>query len=549
MRSDIFLKPEYAPHRALWRASGLTDDELRRPLIGVVSTWNEIVPGHVHLDKVVEAVKAGVRGAGGTPLTFGTIGVCDGIAMGHNGMRYSLPSREVIADSIEIMVEAHALDGVVIVTNCDKITPGALLAAARLEVPVILVNGGPMLPGLCNGEKLDFKDLMERMNKLIKEGKLDELEKLERCVLPGPGSCAGLFTANTMNILSEALGMMLPFTSTIPAVEARRIWAAKESGKRIVEMVKEGLTPDKILTESALRNAITVDVALGGSTNSVLHLEALAQELGVDLPLDVFDEISRKTPQLTAISPSGPHHVVDLDRAGGVPAIMKELSKLGLIDLDALTVSGERIGEIIRRAEVRDRNVIRDVENPYRREGTIAILKGTLAPRGAVIKTSAVKEDLFYFEGRAKVFDSEEEAVKAIREGKVEPGDVVVIRYEGPKGGPGMREMLTATAALMALGLGDKVALVTDGRFSGATRGPCVGHVSPEAAEGGPIALVKDGDKIVIDIKNRKLDLLVSEAELERRRRAWKPKVKKLKGVLRRYARLANSADKGAALL
>ena len=548
-RSEIFLRPEYAPHRALWKASGLTEEELRRPLIGVANAWNEIVPGHVHLDKVAEAVKAGIRMAGGTPLEFGTIGVCDGIAMGHEGMRYSLPSREVIADTVEIMVEAHRLDGVVMVTNCDKITPGFLLAAARLEVPVIIINGGPMMPGVYHNERIDFKDLMERMNVLVKEGRLDELKKLEESALPGPGSCAGLFTANTMNMLTEAMGLMLPGASTVPAVEARRIWYAKRTGMRIVKMVEEGLTPDKILTRKALENAIAVDMALGGSTNSVLHLEALAYELGIDLPLEVFDEISKKVPHIASISPAGKHFVVDLDRAGGIPAILKELGEAGLIHKDALTVTGKTVWENVKDAFVRDPEVIRPLDKPYHPFGGLAILKGTLAPNGAVVKASAVKKELWKFKGKARVFDQEEDAVKAIRNGEIEPGTVIVIRYEGPRGGPGMREMLTATAAVMALGLGDKVALVTDGRFSGATRGPAIGHVSPEAAAGGPIALVEDGDEILIDIENRRLDLLVDEDELRKRRERWKPKVKPLRrGVLRRYAKMALSADKGGAL-
>ena len=548
-RSDIFLRPEFAPHRALWKASGLIEEELKRPLIGVANAWNEIVPGHVHLDKVAEAVKAGIRMAGGTPLEFGTIAVCDGIAMGHEGMRYSLPSREVIADTVEIMVEAHRLDAVVMVTNCDKITPGFLLAAARLEVPVILINGGPMMPGVYDHKRIDFKDLMEKMNVLVKEGKLDELKKLEESALPGPGSCAGLFTANTMNILSEAMGMMLPGASTVPAVEARRIWYAKWTGMRIVKMVEEGLTPDKILTRKALENAIAVDMALGGSTNSVLHLEALAYELGIDLPLEVFDEISRKVPHIVDISPAGRHFVVDLDRAGGVPAVLKRLGEAGLIHKDALTVTGKTIWENVKDAIVKDEEVIRPLDKPYHPFGGLAILKGSLAPNGAVVKASAVKKELWKFKGKARVFDQEEDAVKAIRNGEIEPGTVIVIRYEGPRGGPGMREMLTATAAVMALGLGDKVALVTDGRFSGATRGPAIGHVSPEAAVGGPIALVQDGDEILIDIENRRLDLLVDEKELQRRREEWKPKVKPLRrGILRRYAKMALSADKGGAL-
>ena len=548
-RSDIFLRPEFAPHRALWKASGLIEEELKRPLIGVANAWNEIVPGHVHLDKVAEAVKAGIRMAGGTPLEFGTIAVCDGIAMGHEGMRYSLPSREVIADTVEIMVEAHRLDAVVMVTNCDKITPGFLLAAARLEVPVILINGGPMMPGVYDHKRIDFKDLMEKMNVLVKEGKLDELKRLEESALPGPGSCAGLFTANTMNILSEAMGMMLPGASTVPAVEARRIWYAKWTGMRIVKMVEEGLTPDKILTRKALENAIAVDMALGGSTNSVLHLEALAYELGIDLPLEVFDEISRKVPHIVDISPAGRHFVVDLDRAGGVPAVLKRLGEAGLIHKDALTVTGKTIWENVKDAIVKDEEVIRPLDRPYHPFGGLAILKGSLAPNGAVVKASAVKKELWKFKGKARVFDQEEDAVKAIRNGEIEPGTVIVIRYEGPRGGPGMREMLTATAAVMALGLGDKVALVTDGRFSGATRGPAIGHVSPEAAVGGPIALVQDGDEILIDIENRRLDLLVNEKELQRRREEWKPKVKPLRrGILRRYAKMALSADKGGAL-
>ncbi len=535
-----------APHRALLRAVGFCDDDFKKPIIGIVNSFNEIVPGHVHLRKIVEAIKEGVREAGGVPIEFNTIAVCDGIAMGHVGMKYSLVSREVIADSIEIIAEAHRLDGLVLVGNCDKVVPGMLMAAARLNIPTIYVNGGPMIPGYFKGRRVDIKDVFEAVGSYSR-GKItiEELEEIERKACPGPGSCAGLYTANTMNILSEALGMSLPYSSTIPAISSRKLSKAREAGRMIVKLVYENIKPRDILVKEAFLNAIAVDLALGGSTNTVLHLLAIAHEAGVELKLDDFDMMQEKVPYISPLSPGGPYYVVDLDEAGGVPALMKELSKIGVINLDVLTVTGRKIGDIIREApEPKNREVIRPVEDPIQKSGALVILRGTLAPEGAVVKTSGITQRKF--RGYAKVFNSEEEAVKSVLSGEIEPGTVVVIRYEGPRGGPGMREMLQITAAIVGQGLGDKVALVTDGRFSGATRGIMVGHVSPEAYVGGPIALVKDGDIISIDINSKRIDLEVDKDELEKRRREWKPPERKLRGILKKYSEKATSASKGA---
>ncbi len=550
MRSDAVKKGlERAPHRSLLKAAGFTDEELSRPLIGIANSFNEIIPGHVHLRQIVEAVKAGVRSAGGTPLEFGVIGVCDGIAMNHEGMKYSLVSREIIADSVEIMARAHAFDALVLVPNCDKIVPGMLMAALRLDIPAILVSGGPMLPGKFRGREVNLISVFEAIGKVrAGEMKEEELCELENEACPTCGSCAGMFTANSMNCLSEALGLALPGNGTIPAVSSARIRLAKQAGIQVMQLLKKRLTPRKIATEAAFQNAIAVDMALGCSTNTVLHLPAIAHEADLELPLKLFDEISRKTPCLCSLIPAGPHSVVDLHEAGGIPAVMAELARAGLINKKVKTVTGKSVGENIKKAKILNEEIIRPLERPYRPEGGIAILWGNLAPEGSVVKASAVAPEMLHHEGPARVFDSEEEAYEAILGGKIKEGDVVVIRYEGPKGGPGMREMLSPTSAIIGVGLGRSVALLTDGRFSGGTQGACVGHISPEAAEGGPIALVEEGDHIEIDIPNRRLVLKVSEGELERRRKAWRPKRRKMRGVLARYAKLVTSGAKGAIL-
>lgn len=550
MRSDRIKKGlERAPHRSLLRALGFSDDELKAPLIGIANSFNEIIPGHIHLRDIVSAVKAGIRQAGGVPVEFGVIGVCDGLAMNHEGMKYSLVSRDLIADSIEIMAQAHAFDGLVLVTSCDKITPGMLMAAFRINIPSILIAGGPMLTGEFRGQKVNLISAFEGVGK-VKSGEIteEELSELEACACPTCGSCAGMFTANSMNCLTEALGMALPGNGTIPAVYADRIRLAKETGKTIVNLVKKGLTPKKLVSENSFRNAISVDMALGCSTNTVLHLMAIAREAKIPLDLKTFDEISRRTPVLAKLIPAGPHSVQELHQAGGIPAVMKELSKLGLIDTSALTVSGKKLGDILSKAENRNPEVLRPVERPYSPEGGIAILYGNLAPEGAVVKTSAVLPEMMKHTGPARVFNSEEEAYTAILSGKIKAGDVVVIRYEGPKGGPGMREMLSPTSAIIGMGLGRSVALLTDGRFSGGTQGACIGHISPEAAEGGPIALVEEGDLIEIDIPERRLELKVSKEELLRRKKNWRAPKKKLKGVLKKYQSLVNSASSGAIL-
>lgn len=539
---------ERAPHRALFKATGLTDKDLRKPLVGVVNSWSEIVPGHIHLNRLAKEVKAGVRAAGGTPLEFETIAICDGIAMAHPGMRYPLPSREIVADSVEAMMNAHMLDAMVCLSSCDKIVPGMVMAACRLDLPTILVTGGPMLPGQFRGRPVAFSRLYEAVSE-FKAGRLtqEELRELEDHTCPGAGSCAGLYTANTMGCLVEALGLSLPGCGTTPAVYKEKLQIARASGEQIVKLLDEGLTARRIVTEEALENAIAVDMAIGGSTNTVLHLIAIAHEAGVDLSLDQFDEVSRKTPRLCSLDPGGSHFLKDLYEAGGVQGVMKELAPL--LHLDAPTVAGGSVGERVKKARVLRREVIASREKPISKEGGIAVLKGTLAPEGAVVKLAGIEPGMMRFTGRARVFEGEEEAVEAIMDGRIGSGAVVVVRYEGPKGGPGMREMLAATSSIVGKGLSSSVALVTDGRFSGATRGPCIGHVCPEAAVGGAIALVEEGDPIAIDIPLRRLDLKVSPAEMKRRRKSWKPPPPKVSGsYLNRYSRLVSSASKGAVL-
>lgn len=537
-----------APHRSLFNALGLTDEEVNRPLIGIVNSHNDIVPGHINLDKIAEAVKAGVRLAGGTPLEFQTIAVCDGIAMNHIGMKYSLASRELIADTIEIMATAHAFDALVFIPNCDKVVPGMLMAAARLNIPSIFVSGGPMLAGRFKGKRVSVTQVFEGVGSFA-AGKIneDELRDLEENACPTCGSCSGMFTANSMNCLTEALGMALPGNGTIPAVYSERIRLAKKAGMQIMELLKAGIKPLDIMTEKAFRNAIHMDMAIGCSTNSVLHLMAIANEAGVKIDLDLFNEISEVTPHLCKISPAGEHHMEDLYVAGGVQAIYNELSKKNLIDTSCITVTGKTLGENIANCPVLDYEVIRPVDNPYSESGGLAILFGNLAVDGAVVKKGAVAPEMMVHEGPAKVFDSEEEAVEAILGGRIQKGDVIVIRYEGPKGGPGMREMLTPTSAVAGMGLDKDVALITDGRFSGATRGASIGHVSPEAAAGGLIALVEDNDLIRINIPAKKLELVVEEEILEARRSVLKiPELKIKTGYMQRYARMVQSASTGA---
>ncbi|MEW6447950.1 MAG: dihydroxy-acid dehydratase [Bacillota bacterium] len=549
MRSDTVKKGlEKAPHRSLFRALGFTDTEFDRPLIGVVNSFNEIIPGHIHLREITEAVKAGIRMAGGVPVEFPTIGVCDGIAMNHRGMKYSLASRELIADSVEVMVEAHAFDGLVLVTACDKIVPGMLVAAARLDIPSIIVSGGPMLAGRFRGQDVSLNSVFEAVGR-VRAGNMtmEELAKLEEAACPGCGSCAGMFTANSMNCLTEALGMALPGNGTIPAVCAARRRLAKLSGMRVVELVKEDLTPSKILTPAAFVNALTVDMALGCSTNTILHLTAIAHEAGVILDLREVNEISARTPNLCRLDPAGPYHVQDLDEAGGIPAVMNVLIGAGLIDGEAMTVTGRPVKENVNGRSVRRPEVIRSITEAYSPTGGLAVLFGNLAPEGAVVKQAAVAPEMLRHRGPARVFNSEEGAVQAIMNGAFKSGDVIVIRYEGPRGGPGMREMLTPTATLAGLGRDKDVALITDGRFSGATRGASIGHVSPEAAAGGPIAALRDGDVIEIDIPGRRLEVLLEENEITARLAAlppFKPKISH--GYLGRYSELVSSASKGA---
>lgn len=549
MRSDIVKKGSTrAAHRSLFYAMGYTPEDLQKPLIGVVNSFNEIIPGHAHLRDIADAVKLGISAAGGTPIEVPAIGVCDGIAMGHDGMKFSLASRELIVDSIETQATAHAFDGLVLIPNCDKIVPGMMMAAARLNIPSVVVSGGAMLPGRYKGQNLGLSNTFEAAG-LYESGKItaDELDAIEQASCPGCGSCSGLFTANTMNCLTEALGMGLPGNGTVPAayVGGRRM-LAKRAGAAVMELIKKDIRPRDILTRQAFENAIMVDMAIGGSSNTVLHLPAIAHEAGIELPLSLFDEISAKTPYITKMSPGGAHFITDLNEAGGISAVMHELAKLGLIHQDAITVSGT-IGERIEGAKVLDHSIIKPADAPYRPTGGIAILGGNLAPNNGVVKESAVTEDMLVFEGPARVFDSEEDAVDAIIGKQIKDGDVVVIRYEGPKGGPGMREMLNPTALITGMGL--KVALLTDGRFSGATRGACIGHVSPEAMEGGPIALLEEGDIIAIDIPKRALSVKLSDEELAARKAKWtQPAPKITTGYLSRYAKLVTSANTGAVL-
>jgi dihydroxy-acid dehydratase len=548
VKSDTIKKgPKRVSTRSLCYSMGYTPEELQKPLIGVVNAFSEVVPGHIHLREIAEAVKAGVISAGGTPMEFPAIGICDGIAMGHLGMKYSLPSRELIADSTEAMAVANAFDGLVLIPNCDKIVPGMLMAAARLNIPCILVSGGPMLAARRKGVIVSNTAAVEATGR-YESGQItaEELERIEVTCKTGPGSCAGLFTANSMNCLTEALGMGLPGNGTIPAYFGERKMLAKRAGLQIMELVVKDRKPRDIMTMKAFENAITVDNAIGGSSNTVLHLMAIAHEVGLELPLPLFETISAKTPYLTKMSPGGVHHMEDLHEAGGIPAVMKELSRAGLIHTDALTVTGT-IADRIRNAAIERPDVIRSIESPYQNTGGLAVLYGNLAPEGAIVKQSAVSEDMLFFEGKARVFDSEEEALNSLLGMQISDGDVVVIRYEGPKGGPGMQEMLHPTAAIAGMGL--KVALVTDGRFSGVTRGACVGHISPEAADGGPIALIHEGDLITIDIPHKKLHLEVSDDELARRKAAWvRPHPKVTTGYLVRYARSVTSANTGAIL-
>ena len=548
-KENVVDGAQNAPHRSLFHALGLTEEEQKRPLIGIVSSYNEIVPGHMNIDKIVDAVKLGVAMAGGTPIVFPAIAVCDGIAMGHTGMKYSLVTRDLIADSTEAMALAHGFDGLVMVPNCDKNVPGLLMAAARVNIPTVFVSGGPMLAGRVEGKKTSLSSMFEAVG-AYNAGKIDDekLYEYECKTCPTCGSCSGMYTANSMNCLTEALGMGLKGNGTIPAVYSARIELAKHAGMAVMELVRKNICPRDIMTKEALMNALTVDMALGCSTNSMLHLPAIAHECGVELNLDIANEISAKTPNLCHLAPAGRTYMEDLNEAGGVYAVMNELTKKGLLNTECMTVTGKTIGENIAGCVNLDHDIIRPVENPYSETGGIAVLKGNLAPEGSVVKRSAVLPEMLVHEGPAKVFDSEEEAQAAINGGKIVAGDVVVIRYEGPKGGPGMREMLNPTSAIMGMGLGNSVALITDGRFSGATRGACIGHVTPEAASGGLIGVVEDGDIISINIPENTIELKVDEAVLAERMRNFEPKQKELSGYLKRYAALVSGGATGAIL-
>jgi len=551
MKSDNVRKGiGQGPHRSLFNALGHTEEEMNKPLVGIVSSYNEIVPGHMNLDKIVDAVKLGVAMAGGTPVVFPAIAVCDGIAMGHEGMKYSLATRELIADSTESMALAHQLDALVMVPNCDKNVPGLLMAAARVNVPTIFVSGGPMLAGRVKREKRSLSSMFEAIGALA-AGNMSEEEvtEFENKVCPTCGSCSGMYTANSMNCLTEAIGMGLKGNGTIPAVYSERIKLAKHAGMKVMELYEKNIRPKDILTEKAFINALTVDMALGCSTNSMLHLPAIAHEVGIKLTLDLANKISEKTPNLCHLAPAGYTYMEDLNEAGGVYAVMNELDKKGLLYTDLITATGKTVGENIAGCVNKDSETIRPIESPYSETGGLAALKGNLAPNGSIVKRSAVCDEMLVHVGPARVFDCEEEGISAIKGGKIVAGDVVVIRYEGPKGGPGMREMLTPTSAIAGMGLGESVALITDGRFSGASRGASIGHVSPEAAVGGPIALVKEGDLIRININKKTLDIEVSEEELEKRRKAWTPKEQKITtGYLGRYSKMVTSGDKGAVL-
>jgi len=549
LRSDaVKVGVERAPHRALLKALGIADSDLNKPFIAIANSYTNVVPGHAHLNQVAEAAKAGVISAGGVPFEFNTIGICDGIAMGHSGMRYSLPSRELIADSVEVMVQAHRFDGIVLITTCDKITPGMLMAAARLNIPAIMVTGGPMLSGVYKGKKVGTDTIFEAIGK-VAAGKMseEELKALEDVACPTCGSCNGMFTANTMACVTEALGMSLPGCATPPAVSAERLRIAKATGERVIGLVKEDLKPRDILSSDSFENAIMVDMALGGSTNTVLHVTAIANEAEVDLHLSTFDKLSRRVSHLCSMIPSGPYDMKDLDEAGGIPAVMKELREA--LHLNATTVTGKSVKENIASAVVLNPEVIHPLDNPVHKQGGIAVLTGNLAPDGAVVKAAGISPNIMVHQGPAKTFDSEEDAMKAIMNKKIQEGDVVVIRYEGPKGGPGMREMLSPTATIAGMGLSESVALITDGRFSGATRGPCIGHVSPEAAVGGPIAMLRNGDMIEIDVPKRKLNVKLSAEELDKRAKSWTAKEPNVKtGYLVRYSQLVQPAHKGSVL-
>jgi dihydroxy-acid dehydratase len=552
MRSHIATKGvERAPHRSLMKALGYTDREIRQPLIGIANAANELIPGHMHLDTLVAAVKSGISMAGGTPMEFSTIGVCDGIAMNHKGMHYSLASRELIADSIEVTATAHPFDAIVMVPNCDKIVPGMLMAAARLNIPAIFLSGGPMLAGLDpkdQTKKIDLVSVFEAVG-AVRGGRMTEadLAAVEECACPTCGSCAGMFTANSMNCLTEALGMALPGNGTIPAPMSRRIRLAKETGIQIMALLEQGITPDKIMTQQAFMNALTVDMALGCSTNTVLHLTAIAHEAGTPMDLSVINQVSEKTPHICSLSPGGPDHIQDLDRAGGIPAVMKTLADHSLLDTGCLTATGKNLADNLSSVAIKDRAVIRPVSDPYHVQGGLAVLFGNLAPDGCVVKQSAVVDEMMTHQGPARVFDTEEAATEAILGGKINAGDVVVIRYEGPAGGPGMREMLTPTSAIAGMGLGAACALITDGRFSGGTKGACIGHVSPEAADGGPIAMINENDIIHIDIPAKTIELMVPEDEIRERQARWvKPAPKIKTGYMARYARQVSSAAQGA---
>ena len=551
MKSDaVKTGMQQAPHRYLFNALGMTEEEMRKPLVGIVSSYNEIVPGHMNLDKIVDAVKLGVAMAGGTPVVFPAIAVCDGIAMGHIGMKYSLVTRDLIADSTECMALAHQFDALVMVPNCDKNVPGLLMAAARINVPTVFVSGGPMLAGHVKGHKTSLSSMFEAVGAYAAGNMSEEdVKEFENKACPTCGSCSGMYTANSMNCLTEVLGMGLKGNGTIPAVYSERIKLAKHAGMKVMEMYEKNIRPRDIMTKEAFMNALTMDMALGCSTNSMLHLPAIAHEAGVELNVDIANEISARTPNLCHLAPAGPTYIEDLNEAGGIYAVMKEISKKGLLNLDCMTVTGRTVGENIKDCVNRNPEVIRPVENPYSQTGGIAILKGNLAPDSAVVKRSAVAPEMLKHEGPARVFDCEEDAIDAIKSGRIVAGDVVVIRYEGPKGGPGMREMLNPTSAIAGMGLGSTVALITDGRFSGASRGASIGHASPEAAVGGPIALVEEGDIISIDIDNHELNVLVSDQEMEARKAKWQPRTPQVTtGYLARYASLVTSADRGAVL-
>ena len=551
MKSDaVKTGMQQAPHRSLFNALGMTEEEMRKPLVGIVSSYNEIVPGHMNLDKIVDAVKLGVAMAGGTPVVFPAIAVCDGIAMGHIGMKYSLVTRDLIADSTECMALAHQFDALVMVPNCDKNVPGLLMAAARINVPTVFVSGGPMLAGHVKGHKTSLSSMFEAVGAYAAGNMSEEdVKEFENKACPTCGSCSGMYTANSMNCLTEVLGMGLKGNGTIPAVYSERIKLAKHAGMKVMEMYEKNIRPRDIMTKEAFMNALTMDMALGCSTNSMLHLPAIAHEVGVELNVDIANEISARTPNLCHLAPAGPTYIEDLNEAGGIYAVMKEISKKGLLNLDCMTVTGRTVGENIKDCVNRNPEVIRPVENPYSQTGGIAILKGNLAPDSAVVKRSAVAPEMLKHEGPARVFDCEEDAIDAIKSGRIVAGDVVVIRYEGPKGGPGMREMLNPTSAIAGMGLGSTVALITDGRFSGASRGASIGHASPEAAVGGPIALVEEGDIISIDIDNHELNVLVSDQEMEARKAKWQPRTPQVTtGYLARYASLVTSADRGAVL-